>query len=101
MFSPTLCKKKNGLTSGTDYRVMYRTWCSPTGGPYRSPQWDGPVFWTQLSSIRLAKVDLDGGILIRITDILGREVNPNKAIDKTTLFYIYDDGTVEKRIVIE
>ena len=39
--------------------------------------------------------------LLRIIGILGREVNPYATIDNTTLFYIYDDGTVEKRIVIE
>ena len=39
--------------------------------------------------------------LIKITDILGREVNPNSIIDKTTLLYIYDDGTVEKKIIID
>ena len=36
--------------------------------------------------------------LIKIVDILGRKVNkkPN-----TPLFYLYDDGTVEKKIIIE
>ena len=50
---PVECKTKNGLTPGTDYRVMWRTWCDPTGGPYRSPVWDGPVTWTQPNSARL------------------------------------------------
>jgi hypothetical protein len=36
--------------------------------------------------------------LIRIVDVLGREI---KAIRNTPLFFIYDDGTVEKRIIIE
>jgi len=36
--------------------------------------------------------------LLRITDILGRAMPYKK---KTSLFYIYDDGTVEKRITIE
>ena len=36
--------------------------------------------------------------LIRITNMLGQET-PHKR--NTPLFYIYDDGTVEKRIVIE
>ena len=36
--------------------------------------------------------------LLKITDILGRETKGTK---NTPLFYIYDDGTVEKRIVIE
>ena len=45
VFSPLTCKSKNGLTPGDTYRVMWRTWCDPNGGPYRSPQWDGPVIW--------------------------------------------------------
>ena len=36
--------------------------------------------------------------LISITDVLGRETKDKK---NTPLFYIYDDGTVEKRIVID
>jgi hypothetical protein len=32
---------------------MWRTWCNVTGGPYRSPVWDGPVIWDQPASIRL------------------------------------------------
>jgi len=80
---------------------MWRTWCNPSGGPYRSPQWDGPVLWTQPTSIRVENTDIEDRELIRITDLLGREVNPDKVIDKTTLVYIYNDGTVEKKIIIE
>jgi len=36
--------------------------------------------------------------LVKITDMLGQETPYSK---NTPLFYIYDDGTVEKRIVIE
>jgi plastocyanin len=36
--------------------------------------------------------------LLKVTDILGREVNEKR---NTPLFYIYDDGTVEKKIIIE
>ncbi len=36
--------------------------------------------------------------LLKIVDILGREANPKK---EGLLFYIYSDGTVEKRIQIE
>jgi len=39
--------------------------------------------------------------LIRITDVLGREIDLDQVIDKTTLFYIYEDGRVEKKILIE
>jgi len=99
VFSPTLCKDKNGLTPGLTYRVMWRTWCNPNGGPYRSPIWNGPVIWTQPTSVRIS--DSNEGSLLKVVDILGREVNPNKVIDNTTLFYIYNDGTVEKKIIIE
>jgi len=37
-------------------------------------------------------------ILKKITDVLGRETNKKH---NTTLFYIYDDGTLEKKITIE
>ena len=36
--------------------------------------------------------------LIKIVDILGRE---NKESQESLLFYIYDDGTVEKRVILE
>ncbi len=36
--------------------------------------------------------------LLRIIDVLGREAKPQPHVP---LFYIYDDGTVEKKIVIE
>jgi hypothetical protein len=36
--------------------------------------------------------------IIKVTDLFGRE---NKGTKNKVLFYIYDDGTVEKRIVIE
>ncbi|MBT6815729.1 MAG: hypothetical protein HOA49_04925 [Flavobacteriales bacterium] len=96
VFSPILCKEKNGLTPGLSYRVMWRTWCNPSGGPYRSPVWDGPVIWTQPTSVRIS--DSNEGSLLKVVDILGREVNPNKVIDNITLFYIYSDGSVARRI---
>jgi len=37
--------------------------------------------------------------LVKITDLLGREVNVDEVVDKTTLLYIYSDGTIEKRVV--
>jgi hypothetical protein len=36
--------------------------------------------------------------LLKITDVLGRKTKERR---NTPLFYIYDDGTVEKRIVVE
>ena len=36
--------------------------------------------------------------LVKTVDILGREVNSSQAI---ILFYIYEDGSVEKRVIVE
>ena len=36
--------------------------------------------------------------ILKITDILGRET---KTIKNEPLFYIYDDGTIEKKVIIE
>jgi hypothetical protein len=47
---------------------------------------------TDISEIEINK------ILIKIVDVLGRE---NKENQSDLLFYIYDDGTVEKKIIIE
>ena len=36
--------------------------------------------------------------LIKVIDILGRETN---VLKNTILFYIYDDGTIEKKYISE
>ena len=50
-----------------------------------------------VSSTNIEEYNLQKKI-IKITDVLGRET---KGAKNESLFYIYDDGTVEKRIVIE
>jgi len=50
------------------------------------------------SSDPLNVIDFESTQLIKITDLLGRETKGKK---DQPLFYIYNDGTVEKRIVIE
>ena len=37
--------------------------------------------------------------LIRVTDYLGREVNPSNTNGIKNLIYYYDDGTVDKRLI--
>ena len=37
--------------------------------------------------------------LIRVTDYLGREVNPLNTNGIKNLIYYYDDGTVDKRLI--
>ena len=50
---------------------------------------------TTVSSIQELSTNKE---LLKVTDLLGRETKGTK---NEILFYIYDDGTVEKRIVIE
>ena len=57
------------------------------------------IFWVDLNTqTRVDNVVLDNKRLIKVVDIFGRE---NTGTKNELLFYIYDDGTVEKRIVIE
>jgi len=50
------------------------------------------------STFNISKINTSKGKLLKIVDILGREVNEKR---NTPLFYIYSDGTVEKKIIIE
>jgi len=49
----------------------------------------------------LANPELTERNLLRITDLLGREINHKTVTDKTILLYIYDEGTVEKRTILD
>jgi hypothetical protein len=98
---PSFTKNKNGLVPGETYRGQARTWCDPNGGAYKSLSWTPLVTWVQMTNARFVNPELIERTLLRITDLLGRKVNLKTIIGKTTLLYIYNDGTVEKRIVIE
>ena len=79
-------------------------------GPQETADWDalgghwveGGFDKFQITSFPLTAIDEiiseNKRTLIKIIDVLGREVNPTENI---TLFYIYDDGSVEKKIIIE
>ena len=69
---------------------MWRTWCNAAGGPYRSPVWDGPVLWTQPSSIRV-----EGGTTINNLDVYP---NPSRDIFNVT-FTSEDVQNLEVRII--
>ena len=90
IFSPLICKDKNGLTPGLSYRVMYRTWCDSNGGSYRSPQWDGPVLWTQPTSIRES--------VPSVVENLNVYPNPSRGIFNIE-FYSQDIQNIEIRIL--
>ena len=44
------------------------------------------------------QIDNKSNNLVKITDILGRTINE---INNKILFYIYDDGMVKKKIIVE
>ena len=71
VFYPAVTKNKNSLNPGTTYRASVRTWCDPTGGPYRSAAWTAPIFWTQPTTIKLSGESL-------IQDL---EIYPNPSRD--------------------
>ena len=89
---PLLSKVKSGLQAGLSYRAQARTWCDPNGGPYRSQSWTPLIFWSQPSSAKVLN-DVKIKQLVKVVDLLGREVNPLEV--KFNLLYIYDNGEVE------
>jgi len=56
-----------------------------------------PSGWAKIGQITFIKEHTTNKELLKVTDLLGRETKQTNQ----PLFYIYDDGTVEKRIVIE
>jgi hypothetical protein len=55
--------------------------------------------WAKTSSITsIGEINLDNNKLIKIVDILGRETFLKR---NETLFYIFEDGTIEKKYIIE
>ena len=76
------------LVSGTYYSILINSaGCDSTAYLYAISSTTG------ISDIANSKSNL-----VKITDMLGQETPYRR---NTPLFYIYDDGTVEKRIVIE
>ena len=62
--------------------------------------WNGNI-WMLMSMAQptaINELNASNRELLKVVDILGRNANGNK---NEQLFYIYNDGTVEKRIVIE
>jgi len=57
-----------------------------------------PSGWVKIGQTTSIKEHTAKKMLLKITDILGRET---KGKTNQPLFYIYDDGTVEKRITID
>ena len=59
--------------------------------------WNGS-FWAKTGSVTsIGEIDLFDKKLIKVVDVLGRETSINS---NQTLFFIYEDGTIEKRYII-
>ena len=91
--------KLNPLALGT--YIFDLTLSSGFGGPPCTPgvvpdDYDTITFYVSSSSAIEDRTT--NKELLRTTDILGRETKETK---NTLLFYIYDDGTVERRITID
>ena len=79
------------------------TWDCDVQGNCVDPGTGNGIYPTQAACIAVCEVTAIeeqnyNKKLLKITDILGREVNEKR---NTTLFYIYNNGTVEKKIIIK
>jgi Zn-dependent metalloprotease len=77
---------------------------SLSGGSLVEAAIDDLYLWDSVESS--TSIDENSSILkprnlIKITDLLGREIEFDKVLGKTTLFYLYDDGSVEKIIMLD
>jgi hypothetical protein len=62
--------------------------------------WDANLgVWAKMGSVTsIGEINLDNKKLIKIVDVLGRETFPKS---NEILFYIYEDGTIEKKYIAE
>jgi len=62
--------------------------------------WDANLgVWAKMGSVTsIGEIDLFDKKLIKVVDVLGRETSINS---NQTLFFIYEDGTIEKRYIID
>ncbi len=93
---------------GGDIRYAYGVWPDMSGNPFITSKSKNTAYLVR--AVRCIDNDCSFLIptaiqehttykkLLKVTDLFGRETDNKK---NTLLFYIYNDGTVEKRIVIE
>ena len=94
---PAFHKNIFTFTAGETYRVQGNSFCSATMSSFKG-NLTPVVIWTQPYLAKLIDPNLPVKTLIRVTDILGREVNVNQVVDNTILIYIYNDCTIKKLI---
>ena len=60
--------------------------------------WNGSI-WAKMGGVTsIGEIGSFDKKLIKVVDILGRETSINS---NQTLFFIYEDGTIEKRYIID
>jgi hypothetical protein len=99
---------RNGNNQNMSYFVTWNCWnsqfldcISVDDSTYSTNNWTSIDSWHYFSNNcnpLAIQEHTTNKELLKVTDLLGRET---KGIMNAVLFYIYDDGTVEKRIVIE
>ena len=72
-------------------------WTATNGNTVTSGNVDPQQYFSNNCSGTSIQEQTTNKLLLKVTDLLGRETKQTNQ----PLFYIYDDGTVEKRIVIE
>jgi len=98
----------SNLLSGSSMNYIFSTPFSVLPGQYEVCSWtdytsdmqhnnDTSCVTTTIVGVNDFDINKTERLLLKITDLLGRETKQTNR----PLFYIYDDGTVEKRIVIE
>jgi len=98
----------SNLLSGSSMNYIFSTPFSVLPGQYEVCSWtdytadmqhnnDTSCVTTTIVGVNDFDMNETERLLLKITDLLGRETKQTNQ----PLFYIYDDGTVEKRIVVE
>ena len=99
---------RNGNNQNMSYFVTWNCWnsqfldcISVDDSTYSTNNWTSIDSWHYFSNNcnpLAIQEHTTNKELLKVTDLLGRET---KGTENAVLFYIYDDGTVEKRIVVE
>ena len=96
--------KKDGLNEGE--KIGFRLWNSQTGIEQTlEVRWEEGVGVYTTDGISIAGQIMNGTEitsqrqLVKITDVLGREVNGDEK--DVMLLYIYDDGSIERKFIKE
>jgi hypothetical protein len=103
-FGTLLYTSPLGDTNWTQYSVIFQTQNAEEHITVKAknPEPNNLIVFVdnfELSTVTgIDEVGYNNRQLLKIVDILGKESSPNK---KGLLFYIYSDGTVEKKLIIE